>query len=286
MKSLLMMTGITKQALHKHNGKQSQRLLQEQALFEAADLVREEHPMMGCRKMSLLLNKAGMGRDRCEELLLGNGYRVRYAPNYIKTTVSQKFLQYPNLIEGLKVYSINRVWQTDISYFILSGEVYYLVFIIDVYSRMIVGYAANNHMQALANIQALKKAFALRNQHSLSGLIHHSDRGSQYIDKKYTALLREQNIAISMCKQAWENAYTERINGTIKNEYLKAWKIKNLASLQYQVRRAVYNYNHTRPHDNLPKRMSPASFEKYLQLTAADHHPVMSIYKHPSSVEC
>jgi transposase InsO family protein len=91
-----------------------------------------------------------------------------------------------------------------------------LLFIIDVYTKEIVGYKLSNHMRGQANIEALKAALK-QNQ---SPLIHHSDRGSQYTYGKYVDLLRSNGTSISMALSGLDNAYAERINRTIKEEYL------------------------------------------------------------------
>lgn len=99
--------------------------------------------------------------------------------------------------------------KADITYFYCDGRFFYLVFIIDVYTKIIKGYAASNHMRAEANISALKMAFK-SSQKDLSNLIHHSDRGSQYVDLDYQQLLKEKGIQISMGLTAQDNGMTIR----------------------------------------------------------------------------
>ena len=83
-----------------------------------------------------------------------------------------------------------------------------------------------------------------------------------------------------MCKQAWQNAYTERINGTLKNDYLYSWDIQNLSDLRRAVRRAVDAYNSEKPHRSLVARMNPIAFERYLASTKTKDHPVVKIYNY------
>jgi putative transposase len=222
-----------------------------------------------------------VGRDRCERVLLNNGFRLTRKKSPIKTTVSSPWLRYPDLIKGLTLTRINQVWQTDITYFLCwNGKVFYIVFIVDVYSRKIIAWTANNHMQAEANITCLKHAITSRNISSASKLIHHSDRGSQYGDKDYITLLKSKEIRISMCKEAWQNAYTERINGTLKNAYLYSWNIQNLSDLRRAVRKAVQAYNSEKPHRSLPSKMNPVAFERRLVSTKKNTHPVVKIYNY------
>lgn len=227
MKDVYKVAGITKQALHQHRVRKLQRGAKAYKFFEQADKIRQEHPKAGCRKMALDLRVKGWGRDKTEHLLLQNGYRVYYPPNYTRTTYAQHHLYYPNLIEGLELNDINQVIQTDITYYRVKDKFYYLVFLIDVYSRRIVGYAVNKTMEAEGNIKALRMLFKTRAGCSLKEMIHHSDRGSQYIDNEYRKLLTDKDIKISMCTEAWQNAYTERINRTLKEEYLDGWDIKD-----------------------------------------------------------
>lgn len=204
------------------------------------------------------------------------GYRVKRHKNFIKTTIPAHY-RYPNLIEGSIVNQINQVWQSDISYIHIHGNYYYLVFIIDVYSRRIVGYQASDHMRSEANVKALRKAFKLRSNDDLSNLIHHSDRGSQYISKSYTKMLTQRRIEISMGLKATENAYVERINGIIKNEYLKYREMKTLEDLKRELKKAVNHYNGKRSHMNIQKN-NPIAYEKKLLDLKNQKRPTVIIY--------
>jgi len=255
--------GISKQAVHKRRVQQLQKADQAIKFFEKADKIRDDHPGAGCRKMARQLAVKGWGRDKVEQLLLVNGYRLSYRRYYKRTTYSQDKLYFPNLIEGLAVDNINQVVQTDITYYRVKDRFYYLVFLIDVYSRRIVGFAASKSLAAEANIKTLKRMLRVRKGQSIAGLIHHSDRGSQYIDKEYLTLLRNHKMEISMCSAPWENPFAERINRTIKEEYLNGWKIGDFAALSRCLRKAVNHYNRKRSHDSLNK-LSPIEFEKQL----------------------
>jgi putative transposase len=280
MKAMYELTGISRQALHQYNHWHAKRLSEEDLLITLAHAIREDHPSMGCRTMHDLMVGIGIGRDRCEQILLANGFAVRRTVNYLKTTVPQRIYLFPNLIKGLMVKAINELWQTDITYFIImGGKVFYIVFIIDVYSRRIVGHCAHDHMRAEANLLCLQRALALRRGDDLGKLIHHSDRGGQFVDKKYRGLLAQKGIRMSMCERAQENAYSERVNGTIKNSYLKWRDIETLGQLNNQLDKAVSAYNEGKPHKSLPYRMSPINFENYLKATPANEHPTETIHE-------
>src|SRR5688572_25718031 len=277
MKAVCEVAGISKQALHQYRSRALGRLNQANEFFERADTIRRQHPRVGCRKMALDMIGKGWGRDKIEKLLLDNGYRVYYPPNYTRTTSAQYELYFPNLIEGLELNNINQVLQTDITYYRVGNRFYYLVFIIDVYSRRIVGHAVSKTLEAEGNIKALIKMLGTRKNDSISKMIHHSDRGSQYIDKEYLSILKGNEVQISMCKEAWENAYSERINRTIKEEYLDGWQISDFATLSRLLNKAVKHYNHKRRHQSLDWQ-TPIQFEKNVNNLAADQRPKFKLY--------
>ena len=180
------------------------------------------------------------------------------------------------MIDGLLVTHINQVVQSDITYIHLNGDFYYLVFIIDVYSKRIVGYQASDHLRASANQAALKQLIRLRGKAKLNNLIHHSDRGSQYMAKTYTKALTKINCHISMGMEARKNAYAERINGIIKNDYLVHWHPKSYAQLVRLTKKAVFNYNHC-PHGALAMK-SPVQFEQHLLNVPLSQRTSMKIF--------
>ena len=154
---------------------------------------------------------------------------------------------------------------------------FYIVFIMDVYSRKIVGFSVADNMRVENNVNALKMAFKVRNTHKFTELIHHSDRGGQYISDEYTQLLVDAKIAISMCNEVYENAHIERVNGTIKNQYLRHWNITNFEQLKKDLKRAVHTYNNNRLHSALDG-ITPCSFEQYFNELNLDKRPKLPIW--------
>jgi putative transposase len=276
MKSVLKIAGTSRQATHKYFNQQA--VFQEKlaGLILEVDILRDEHPGCGVEKMYRTLYPDWLGRDNFIALFMTLGYRVRIQKNYQRTTIPVHS-QYENLIQGLMVQDKNVVWQTDITYILIGTQFFYLVFIIDVYTRVILGYQASDHLRAEANLMALRMAIK-NSSGSLYNLIHHSDRGSQYISKLYIGLLNKMGIKISMGAKAQDNAYAERINGTIKNEYLKYWKPKNLKELQQMLKKAVTHYNNKRIHNGLPGNVAPILFEKSLVDLTSQKRPTVIIY--------
>lgn len=276
MNHLYKSIGISKQAVNQYQKRQNNLNEQAIGLMAEVDALREEYPGCGVEKMYHTLRPEFIGRDKFIELFMSLGYRVKRPKNYIRTTVPGH-LSYPNLIEGMYVNRPNQIWQSDITYFQVKGRFYYLVFIIDVYTRKIIGYQVSDNMRAEANIKALKQAIKSQKV-PLKGLIHHSDRGSQYVSNKYRELLSMHGIHISMGLKGQDNAYAERINGTIKNQYLRCWKIETYRELRARTKDAVSHYNNKRIHDSLPQRNSPCQFEESLVSLSNGKRPEMVIH--------
>ena len=242
-----------------------------QVLLEADEL-REDHPGCGVEKMYYTLKPDFIGRDRFVELMMDLGYRLKFKKNYRKTTIASK-IYYPNLIKGMEVNRPSMIWQSDITYIPIGDRHYYAVFIIDVYTKKIVGYKVSDNMRAQANMDALNMALKQND----APLIHHSDRGSQYTYKEYIKLLKDNGSQISMALSAQDNAYAERINRTIKEEYLDHWKPKDFGQLKKLTAKAINNYNNKRIHNNI-ERLSPEEFQNQFSLLSTQQRKLMTIF--------
>lgn len=181
LNALYETVGVSKQAVYQ--AKQRKEIFDRELLEQVAlaDELKEVHPGCGVEKMYYTLKPAHIGRDIFCDLFLSMGYGVKRVKNYHRTTYSGG-MRYPNLIEGLIVNRPFQVIQSDITYFKLHDEHYYLVFIIDVYTRLVVGYAVSDNLRTEANIKALKMAFQLMDYQPW-GAIHHSDRGSHHYNQ-------------------------------------------------------------------------------------------------------
>jgi hypothetical protein len=280
MNALYEIAGVSKQAVHKYLNSEdewSEKIIELQV---QVDEIRAIHSGCGLEKLYDTLQPSWLGRDRFIAAFMDLGYRVVKRPNFIRTTIPTA-LKYPNLIKGLLVWSENRVWQSDITYFEVSGQFYYIVFIIDIYTKIIRGYQVSDHMRAEANIAALK--MALKGAKNVDGLIHHSDRGSQFVDNEYRNLLSGNGIHISMGVIAKDNAYAERINGIIKNEYLKDKKINSFKDLCRETKIAVDHYNYKRIHRHLPGKKTPKQFQMELLDLSTQNRPKVIVYTEGNS---
>jgi len=276
MERLYLLVGISRQG-HFSNVRMDQKREKRFGLFvNLMHQIRSMHPGMGLRKMYSQFAPEGIGRDAFIALGIEAGFRLKPVPNPTRTTIRSKSWTFPNLLVGVKLTGVNQVWVSDLFYFPINGVHYYVVLIMDIYSRRIVGYNSADHMRSESFLKALGMALDLRGLKKYDKkLIHHSDRGSQYISDAYTGLLRQYEIQISVCKEVYENAHMERVNGTIKNEYLTRWSPKSSAQLQRFLAKAVKHYN-DRLHDSLA--MTPNEFEMKLPLIPIKQRKKMTIY--------
>lgn len=248
--------------MHQYIDRQQKVLSEQQNLLLIIYQLRADHPTMGCRDMYFKIGPMCMGRDAFERFCKEENLVVERPKNYQRTTDSSGVKRFENLLINLEINKINQVWQSDITYYDVGGKFYYITFIIDSFSRRIVGYCTSKRLYTeVTTLPSLKMAIKLRGKEALKGLIFHSDGGGQYYDKAFLSLTREMNIQNSMCEAAWENGKAERINGVIKNNYLKHRKINSYDELVKEVDRSVSLYNAEKPHIKL-QRKSPIEFEK------------------------
>ncbi len=263
LNKLYQSIGLTKQAFHQR----MDRYLQERSLEEQLVLivyqVREDHPTMGLRDIYYKTNPKNIGRDRFEMLCKQSGLAIERTHNMRSTTDSSGVIRFENLLIGLIIYKPNQVWQSDITYFELNQRFYYITFIIDAFTRIIVGYAVSQRLTTeQTTLPALKNAIKSRMDLMLNidALIFHSDGGGQYYDKEFLKLTTKNKIKNSMCQYPWDNGKAERINGVIKNNYLVHRHINTYEHLISEVDRSVFLYNTDKPHIEL-QRKCPIQFE-------------------------
>lgn len=272
MSQLYKYVGITRQAIDQYCRRQDTFDNKVLCLLSEVEELRKEHPGCGVEKMYYSLNPGFIGRDRFIELFMDLGFRLKKRINYKRTTYAVAS-KYTNLIKGLAITAPSVVWQSDITYYDVNDKFYYVVFIIDVYTKIIVGYNVSDNMRATANVNAMEMALV----DYKAPLIHHSDRGSQYIYNEYISLLEDKKCKISMCKSSQDNAYAERINRTIKEEYLDHWKPSDFKQLKNYTQRAVEHYNSKRLHNSLD-RMKPLAFIQSWRKQKKENRKTVNIF--------
>lgn len=219
---------------------------------------RELLPRLGGRKLyhmiqgELQRQNIKMGRDALFDLLREHNLLIKRRRSAIRTTYSKRwFNRYDNLTKGLKLTRVNQLWVSDITYVRTKSGFTYLSLITDAYSRRVMGYHLSNSLSTSGCIKALNMALdAADNTH---GLIHHSDRGSQYCSEKYTQLLDQHGIEISMTQASdpLDNPLAERMNGILKQEFMDVQQLKGLLDARLILKKSVAKYNSIRPHLSL-----------------------------------
>lgn len=241
---------ISKQAVHEWLDRHFAR---EDEWEQIAYLIRElraEHPGMGSRKVYHLIQPKTLGRDRFIARYNQSGFKLSIKRNAIKTTNSLGVRRFPNLIIRLKNIRKNKVWVSDITYYRIGKTFYYLTFIMDFKSKYIVGFAVSKSLfTEETTLIALR--MALKSNPLVIGTILHSDGGGQYYCKEFILLTKKHHMKNSMAQTNSENNHAERVNGTIKNEYLSYYIPTGFEDLVKKTERAVYNYNYHRPHASL-----------------------------------
>jgi putative transposase len=269
---LCRLFGITRQAYYQHFWEVSDITTEHQVILDQVTEIRQTHPSIGGRKLFYLLqpmlleHQIKIGRDALFDLLAANKMLVRKRKRRISTTQSHHWLRkYPNLIKDWHPSKPNQLWVSDITYIPLTSGFLYLSLITDAYSHKIMGYAVADNLEAVNTTKALH--MALGNLTEIPDcLIHHSDRGIQYCSFDYTNCLKENNIQISMTENGdpLENPVAERINGILKDEYLRHYPLTNLNQVLELLSDVVDRYNRLRPHQSINMITPEVAHEKQL----------------------
>lgn len=250
--------GITRQAYYQHFWNTEDTSTEQQLILERIKQIRLEHPVIGGRKLYCMLqsflleHQIKIGRDALFDLLSAHKLLVRKRRRRVATTWSYHWLKkYPNLIKSWSPQMPDQLWVADITYVPTNKGFLYLSLITDAYSHKIIGYYIADNLEAIHTTQALE--MALKSINEINELIHHSDRGLQYCSSEYVELLKSKSIQISMTENGdpLENPIAERINGIIKNEYLKHHPITNQTNAMQILERVVIKYNQQRPHQSI-----------------------------------
>ena len=239
------------------------KLEEQEQLIPLINEIREDHPRMSARDIYLKLQPSCMGRDQFERFCMDSGYRLKRLRNYRVTTNSLGVTRFPNLIKELEVTRVNQVFVSDITYFDIGSDTYYLTFIMDLFNREIVGWSASHYLRTEdTTIPALYKMVSQRGRTSLKGAILHSDGGGQYYCKEFKSLTKDLEMVNSMTEEkVYENSHAERLNGIIKNNYLYPYGPTNRKSLKRLLDKAVLMYNTGKPHIALGK-LTPSEFKR------------------------
>jgi len=244
----------------------TQKMLENKRLNSTAKQLYDEfRQTYGSRRLSNELRKEGfnVGRYKTRTLMKQLDLQVRYPKKFKVTTDSNHHEAIsPNILDrNFDVVAPNQVWTTDITYvWTLEGWVYVAV-VIDLFSRQVVGWAIGDHMRTSLCTSALQMAFWRKKPDS--GLLHHSDRGSQYASEEYRKQLKSLKMTQSMSRKGncWDNSPTERFFRSLKHEQLNYEKFRTKEAAKLSVIDYLAFYNGKRAHSKLGYQ-SPLAFER------------------------
>jgi putative transposase len=226
----------------------------------------ESHCTYGAPRVHAELRATGtcVGRKRVARLMRSAGLAGRCPKRFRRTTIPAivPAAEPPDLVRrDFKRAGPDRLWVSDITYVRTWEGWLYLAVILDAFSRRVVGWALADHLRTELATDALQMALA--NRRPAPGLIHHSDRGGQYLSAAYISLLAEHGARSSVGRPGtcWDNAAAESFFASLKTELLH----RAVWPTRHQARAAIFHYiegfyNRRRRHSGLGFR-SPAQFE-------------------------
>lgn len=230
-------------------------------VIQKAALARRSY---GYRRITPFVQRAGIavGEGVVRRILQSDNLLAIRKRKFKPTTNSEHgFTVYPNLAQYVEIKAINQLWVADITYLRLGREFVYLAVVLDVFSRRVVGWSLGRSLQTTLPLAALNQA--IQDRQPGAGLVHHSDRGSQYASNDYVKRLEEARMVISMSRPArpWENAYCESFMSTLKREQVSCPRYATMDDLQTQMTEFIDQfYNVQRLHSALAY-CSPEEFE-------------------------
>ena len=226
-----------------------------------------EWPSYGRRRITQELRRRGwtVNPKRVHRLMREDKLLCVRKRKFVVTTDSNHGKKvYPNLARKMILTDVDQLWVADITYIRLREEFVFLAVILDAHSRRVIGWALDRTIEDDLTLRALRMALAQRVVEP--GLVHHSDRGSQYASGEYTDLLKENGIAISMSRKGnpWDNAACESFMKTLKYEEVHRNEYRDLNEARSTIRTFLEKiYNQKRLHSAIGY-MPPAEFEANL----------------------
>jgi len=207
------------------------------------------YPFYGYRRIARTLRAAGhrANRKRVQRLMQQMGIRAIFAGP--KTSIkNSKHAIYPYLLRDVAISRSNQAWQVDITYLKVGKGFMYLVALIDIHSRYVVGWSLSNTLHTDFCMAALDKALV----HGIPGIIN-SDQGCQFTSEDWVKALNDKHIKVSMTGKGrcLDNIYIERFWRSLKYEEIYLNNYDDVNELRTATSHYIEFYNHTRPHQSL-----------------------------------
>ena len=213
------------------------------------DEIYTEFPYYGSPRITAELKRRGyiINHKRIERLMLVMGLMAIF-PKRNLSRRNPNHQIYPYLLKGLAIIRINQVWGIDITYIRTNGIWFYLVAVIDWYSRFVLAWKLSETMASNFCIEAVKEALYYGKPE-----IHNSDQGSQFTDKDYISVLNENGIKISMDGRGrcFDNIFTERLWRTVKYEEVYLKDYESFGDALENLKNYFQTYNYRRLHQSL-----------------------------------
>lgn len=255
----------------------------EVALRDAVQRMALAHRDHGYRRITPLIQRAGfvVGEEKVRRILrTDNLLAIRRRKFVVTTDSNHRFRVQPNLAESLELTAINQLWVADITYIRLRREFVFLAVVLDAFSRKVIGWELGRTLETRLPLAALEAAIAGRQPQP--GLVHHSDRGTQYASDEYVKRLEACGAHLSMSRPAspWENGKCESFIKTLKREEIDARHYATFTELREHVEEFIEQiYNKVRLHSALGYR-SPEEFEQSQRPEVKWSPAAMSFLRH------
>jgi putative transposase len=261
--------GVSASAYYERaTGRRSTRAIEDERLLARIEEIHKaNYSAYGYRRTWIALRRAGeeVGRGRVQRLMRQAGIQgaKRRGKPWRTTTPDPEAARRPDLVErDFSATAPNRLWVGDFTYLRSWEGISYFAFVIDAFSRKVVGWQLASHMRTDLVLDALRMALGQRDHGADFELVAHTDRGSQYTSADYTQALDDAGVLASVGSvgDAYDNAMAESFVDTFKTELLadRSWRTRS--QLELAVVEYVSWFNHERLHESLGD-LSPVEFE-------------------------